>query len=146
MSRNKVAVFGVPTAAGARQAGVDRAPFALREAGLLDSLRGLGATVVNLSDLSLFPYRDDAAHPQARNVALEQVSRESGFFGGAFDKPATLGVTAQVNLIEMEPLAGAQSQRDFERGAEGLFQTGHAILAAVHVEEPSVATLFERGR
>jgi arginase len=70
MSRNKVAVFGVPTAAGARQAGVDRAPFALREAGLLDSLRGLGATVVNLSDLSLFPYREDAAHPQARNAEV----------------------------------------------------------------------------
>jgi arginase len=70
MSRNKVAVFGVPTAAGARQAGVDRAPFALREAGLLDSLRGLGATVVNLSDLSLFPFRDDPAHPRARNAEV----------------------------------------------------------------------------
>jgi arginase len=68
MSRNKVAVFGVPTAAGAHAPGVERAPFALREAGLLDSLRGLGATVVNLSDLSLFPYREDPAHPRARNA------------------------------------------------------------------------------
>ena len=70
MSRNKVAVFGVPTAAGARQPGVDRAPFALRAAGLLEGLRGLGATVVNLSDLSLFPYRDDDAHPRQRNAEV----------------------------------------------------------------------------
>ena len=33
-----------------------------------------------------------------------------------------------------------KSQRDFQRvGADGFFQTGHAILAAFHVEEPSVA-------
>jgi arginase len=68
MAGDKVAVFGVPTAAGARGPGVERAPFALREAGLLPALRGRGATVVNLSDLSLFPYRDDPDHPRARNV------------------------------------------------------------------------------
>jgi arginase len=70
MSRNKVAVFGVPTAAGARQSGVERAPLALRQAGLLEGLRGLGAPVVNLSDLSLFPYRPDDAHPRARNAEV----------------------------------------------------------------------------
>jgi arginase len=68
MAGDKVAVFGVPTAAGARGPGVERAPFALREAGLLPALRERGATVVNLSDLSLFPYRDDPDHPRARNV------------------------------------------------------------------------------
>jgi arginase len=70
MSRNKVAVFGVPSAAGAHGPGVERAPFALRAAGLLDDLRALGATVVNLSDLSLFPYREDAAHPRQRNAEV----------------------------------------------------------------------------
>jgi arginase len=67
MSRNKVAVFGVPSAAGAAAAGGERAPLVLREAGLLGALRALGATVVNLSDLSLFPWRDDADHPRSRN-------------------------------------------------------------------------------
>jgi arginase len=70
VARHKVAVFGVPTAAGAREPGVERAPFALREAGLLRLLREQGATVVNLSDLSLFPYRDDAEHPRARNAEV----------------------------------------------------------------------------
>jgi len=35
MPSSKIAVFGVPTAAGGRATGLERAPFALREAGLL---------------------------------------------------------------------------------------------------------------
>lgn len=66
----KVAVFGVPSAAGSRVAGPERAAFVLREAGLLDGLRGTGALVVNLSDLSLFPFRDDPGHPTARNAGV----------------------------------------------------------------------------
>jgi arginase len=70
MSSSKVAVFGVPTAAGGRGPGLERGPFALREAGLLRDLGAGGARVVNLSDLSLFPYRDDPDHPQARNAEV----------------------------------------------------------------------------
>ncbi len=70
MACGKVAVFGVPSAAGGRAPGVSQAPWRLREAGLLEALRATGATVVNLSDLSLFPYADDPAHPQARNAAV----------------------------------------------------------------------------
>ncbi len=66
----KVSVFGVPTAAGARAEGVERAPFVLREAGLLEALRATGARVVNLSDLSLFPFRRDDEHPRARNAEV----------------------------------------------------------------------------
>jgi len=70
MAPNKVAVFGVPTAAGAAAPGLERAPFALREVGLLERLRATGARVVNLSDLSLFPYREDHEHPRARNAEV----------------------------------------------------------------------------
>ena len=63
----KLAVFGVPSAAGARGSGVSRAPFALREAGLIERLRDGGWRVVHLSDLSLFPFREDAKNPRARN-------------------------------------------------------------------------------
>ena len=69
-SRRKVAVFGVPSSAGARNAGLERAPFALREAGLLERLRSLSLRVVNLSDLSLFPFREDPEHPRQRNVEV----------------------------------------------------------------------------
>ncbi len=66
----KIAVFGVPSAAGSTGPGTERAAFALREAGLLEALRAGGRRVVNLSDLSLFPWRDDAEHPRARNLDL----------------------------------------------------------------------------
>lgn len=66
----KVAVFGVPSAAGARGSGSERAAFVLRGAGLLEALRATGASVVNLSDLSMFPFRDDPAHPTARNAEV----------------------------------------------------------------------------
>lgn len=66
----KVAVFGVPSAAGARVAGSERAAFVLRAAGLLEGLRAAGARVVNLSDLSMFPFRDDPGHPTARNAEV----------------------------------------------------------------------------
>ncbi|HUG52779.1 MAG TPA: arginase family protein [Vicinamibacteria bacterium] len=70
MGADKIAVFGVPTSAGARGAGLERGPFALREAGLLRELKAAGARVVNLSDLSLFPYREDDGHPRARNAEV----------------------------------------------------------------------------
>jgi arginase len=69
MAAGKVAVFGVPTAAGAGGPGLENGPFALREAGLLQALREAGPTVVNLSDLSLFPHRADSENPTARNVS-----------------------------------------------------------------------------
>ena len=66
----KVAVFGVPSAAGAAGSGTERAAFVLREAGLLAELRAAGARVVNLSDLSMFPFRDDPEHPKSRNTEV----------------------------------------------------------------------------
>jgi len=69
MPAGKVAVFGVPTAAGSSAPGLEHAPFVLREAGLLQALKAEGATVVNLSDLSLFPFRADPDRPKARNVS-----------------------------------------------------------------------------
>jgi arginase len=70
MRPGKMAVFGVPHAAGAARGGLERGPLVLRQAGLLERLRATGATVVNLSDLSLFGYADDRAHPRARNADL----------------------------------------------------------------------------
>lgn len=78
MTSGKIAVFGVPTSAGARASGLERGPFALREAGLLRDLEARGARVVNLSDLSMFPYRDDPEHASARNAAVVACALRAG--------------------------------------------------------------------
>jgi len=70
MKPPKLAVVGIPTAAAARGSGVARAPLVLRDHGLLRALAADGTRVVNLSDLSLFPYREDHAHPKARNAEV----------------------------------------------------------------------------
>jgi arginase len=70
MRPSKVAVVGVPTAAAARGSGVERGPFVLREHGLLQALAADGTRVVNLSDLSLFPYRADEANARSRNAGV----------------------------------------------------------------------------
>ncbi len=60
-------MFGVPSAAGGSGPGMERGPFALRSAGLLEALRAGGCSVVNLSDLSLFSFEEGSG--SARNVA-----------------------------------------------------------------------------
>lgn len=70
MPAGKMAVFGVPTGAGGRSQGIARAPLVLREEGLLQALRAAGPRVVNLSDLSLFPFKEDPEHPRCRNTEL----------------------------------------------------------------------------
>ena len=86
---------------------------------------------------------------QFAHVALEQVRRQSRFLGGAFHEAAALHVPAQINLVQVEAFSRlvTQAQRDFQRvGADGFFQTAHAIFAAFHVEEPGFASLLQGGR
>ncbi len=65
----KIAVLGVPSAAGANRPGVDAAPRAIRAAGLLPALGARGLDPIDLVDLALFPFRADDEHPHSRNVA-----------------------------------------------------------------------------
>src|SRR5262245_44695331 len=61
--------IGVPTSAGAHHAGQDRAPAALRAAGLIDELRAAGESVHDAGDLSVSLFAVDHQHPRARNLA-----------------------------------------------------------------------------
>jgi arginase len=70
-------VVGVPCSAGAHHAGLERAPAALRAAGLLDRLRQAGCEVSDAADLAARVCTADAAHPQARNRdAVVQACRD----------------------------------------------------------------------
>jgi arginase len=76
-ARNDWVVVGVPTSAGAHHAGQDRAPAALRAAGLLDRLRGAGLEVADDGDLPGAVFAVDHEHPTARNLgAVARVARE----------------------------------------------------------------------
>jgi arginase len=65
----RIVILGVPAAAGASRPGVEGAPRALREAGLVGAMGRAGLEPIDLVDLSLFPFREDPDHPRARNAA-----------------------------------------------------------------------------
>jgi arginase len=67
--RSELSVIGVPTSAGAHHAGQDRAPAALRAAGLVDELRSRGLGVTDTGDVAGEVWSPDAVDVPARNVA-----------------------------------------------------------------------------
>jgi arginase len=65
----KVAVIGVPSSAGSHGPGAERAPAALRAAGLVPRLEAAGFEVTDHGDTPAFLHRHDDDHPRARNAA-----------------------------------------------------------------------------
>lgn len=71
-------VLGVPTSAGAFAPGQERAPAALRDAGLLDRLQDGGVGVEDLGDSEAWRWRPDSANPRAQNrEAVAAIARET---------------------------------------------------------------------
>jgi len=68
--QNRVALIGVPSSAGARQAGQEQAPRCLRDAGLVQRLVSRGIDVMDLGDLTEVRFRPDAENPRNQNIAL----------------------------------------------------------------------------
>ena len=67
MSR-PIGVVGVPTSAAAFAPGQEQAPAALREAGLLTSLRSAGADVRDHGDREVWRWRPDRENRRAQNL------------------------------------------------------------------------------
>ncbi len=65
----KIALIGAPTSAAAMAAGHERAPAALREAGLVTRLQEAGYEVADLGDSKSYAFQPDDDHPRARNLA-----------------------------------------------------------------------------
>src|SRR6266851_939807 len=100
-------LIGVPSSAGAHGPGQEKAPAALRQAGLLGALREAGLTVEDLGDLPVTRFKPDPANrkrqsrPQVIKVAREVADRVAAaverdlvplVLGG--DCSITLGVVA----------------------------------------------------
>jgi len=64
----KIALLGAPSSAAALSAGYERAPAALREAGLVASLQAAGFEVTDLGDAAVQLFQPDDEHPRARNL------------------------------------------------------------------------------
>ena len=62
-------VIGVPSSAGAYAPGQEKAPRALREAGLLSGLMAAGVAVVDHGDAAVWRWRPDREQPFAQNLA-----------------------------------------------------------------------------
>src|ERR671918_526671 len=64
----RLVVIGAPSGAGACGVGQEQAPAALRAAGLIVALGGVGFDVNDLGDSPVVPWRPDRARPQAQNL------------------------------------------------------------------------------
>jgi arginase len=70
-------MIGVPSSAGAHHAGQERAPAALRAAGMIGRLRAAGLSVTDAGDLPETAFAVDRDHPAARNLAaVARVARQ----------------------------------------------------------------------
>lgn len=67
----RVNVLGYPSSAAAYCVGVEQAPAALREAGLIDSMRAAGHRVNDVGDLSMHRWKPDHERPMAQNLDEE---------------------------------------------------------------------------
>lgn len=92
----RLAILGVPSSAGARRAGQEEGPKALRTAGLVTNLAELGLAVRDGGDLPQVGFRPDPENPRAQNAGLvRQVARA-----------ASLGVRAVADGGEMPVVLG----------------------------------------
>jgi arginase len=66
--QKKIALLGSATSAAALRAGGERAPGALRAAGLPERLKAAGFEVADLGDTFTYIFQPDEEHPRARNV------------------------------------------------------------------------------
>jgi arginase len=65
----KIALIGAPSSAAAFSAGSEKAPAALRAAGLIEKLQAAGFEVVDYGDCAPRLFADDDEHRRARNMA-----------------------------------------------------------------------------
>lgn len=65
---NKIAIIGAPSSAAAFLPGSEKAPAAIRAAGIVERLQSIGYEVTDLGDCALRLFADDDEHKRARNI------------------------------------------------------------------------------
>jgi arginase len=116
-------IIGVPSSAGAHHAGQERAPQALRQAGLVQRLRAAGLDVEDGGDLPGTTFTVDHEHPGARNLA------------------AVVRVAGQV--ADAVAAARAAGQRPLVVGGDCTITLG--VVAGFRRREPEVGLIYADG-
>jgi arginase len=113
MAAADLVVLGVASSAGTHHAGQDLAPRALREAGLVERLRGGGLSVEDHGEVVQEVFAVDHAHPTCRN--LTAVVRVARSVADAVDEVLAQGSVPVVVggdcTITLGVVAGAQRRR-----------------------------------
>ncbi|MGB9420514.1 MAG: arginase family protein [Candidatus Acidiferrum sp.] len=65
---NKIALIGAPSSAAGFAPGTEKAPAALRAAGLVEKLQSIGYEVMDLGDCAPRVFAEDDEHKRARNI------------------------------------------------------------------------------
>ena len=106
---NRLVIIGAPSSAGAYAPGQEKAPAALRTAGLLEFLSAGGITVDDLGDISGFRWRADKANPRAMNAnaALTVAKATAERVASALAADAAVLVLGGDCTVELGTVAGA---------------------------------------
>jgi arginase len=101
--------IGAPSSAGAYAPGQEKAPAALRAAGLLKLISGGGVSVEDAGDVAGFRWRADKANPRAMNLdAVASVARTTADrVASALAREATVLVLGGDCTVELGTVAGA---------------------------------------
>ncbi len=106
---NRLVIIGAPSSAGAYAPGQEKAPAALRAAGLLEFLSAGGITVDDLGDIAGFRWRADKANPRAMNAdAVATVAKATAErVASALAADAAVLVLGGDCTVELGTVAGA---------------------------------------
>ena len=104
-----LAIIGAPSSAGAYAPGQEKAPAALRDAGLVRLLEQRGYTVLDRGDVALFRWRVDHANPRAMNAeaVVRTASAVANGVASALDSGCAVLVIGGDCTVELGTVAGA---------------------------------------
>jgi arginase len=109
-----LAIIGAPSSAGAYAPGQEKAPHALRAAGLAEKLRSHGIVLDDRGDVPGFRWRADPDNPRAMNVdAVMRVARATAVHvAAAMSKGSRALVLGGDCTVEIGTVAGARAGTD----------------------------------
>ena len=118
----KIALIGACSSAAAFLAGTEKAPAALRAAGLVEKLRAAGFEVSDLGDCPPRMFADDEEHRRARNLpaivaGLNDLKLHGDLAGGSCGWNGVPGHTGRTHFCFKRPRRALGAARKSRRAA-----------------------------